>query len=333
MGKSWYDECYRKLFFDFHSAGTAVGLAAAFDAERWADRLLEANAQAVSVFTKCGFGYSFYRKGSVRYPHPHLPPGLDMLEEQIAALHRRGMKAIGYYHTFNSEPIARDHPDWIERNADGTTRGVSICLLSPPGPRVDAPARRGDREQLRRGFDVLRRHLRPQPLLLRRLPRAVRGGLRRGGAPAGQHRSRLVALRRLETGGPARPSAGGLRHDPCRAPGGRGVDQLGLHPADAGGGAGEHRRARRRHHPRGPGVQWQLPRLLLGAARAALRYHELGLPAVVGRLGLQARGGPATGGGHCHRPRRADLDRLPDAAGLRCPAGGDGGSWGRPLAS
>ena len=131
MGKSWYDECYRKLFFDFHSAGTAVGLAAAFDAERWADRLLEANAQAVSVFTKCGFGYSFYRKGSVRYPHPHLPPGLDMLEEQIAALHRRGMKAIGYYHTFNSEPIARDHPDWIERNADGTTRGVSICLLSP----------------------------------------------------------------------------------------------------------------------------------------------------------------------------------------------------------
>ena len=131
MPKTWYDECYRKLFFDFHSAGTAVGLAAAFDAEAWADRLVAANAQAVSVFTKCGYGYSFYQKGSVRYQHPHLPAGLDMLGEQIEALHRRGLKAIGYYHTFNSEPIARDHPDWIERNADGTPRGISICLLSP----------------------------------------------------------------------------------------------------------------------------------------------------------------------------------------------------------
>ena len=131
MKPSWYDTSYRKLFFDFHSAGTAVGLAAAFDAERWADRLVEANAQAVSVFTKCGFGYSFYQKGRVRYQHPHLPTGVDMLEEQIAALHRRGLRAIGYYHTFNSEPIARDHPEWLERDAEGRPRGIGVCLLSP----------------------------------------------------------------------------------------------------------------------------------------------------------------------------------------------------------
>ncbi len=128
---SWYDTSYRKLFFDFHSPGTTEGLAAAFDAERWADRVQEANAQAVSVFTKCGYGYSFYRKGSIRYVHPHLPEGLDMLEQQIASLHKRGIRAIGYYHTFNSEPIARDHPSWIERDAQGEPRERSICLLSP----------------------------------------------------------------------------------------------------------------------------------------------------------------------------------------------------------
>ena len=128
---TWYTTSYRKLFFDFHSPGTTEGLASAFDAERWADRLAAANAQAVSVFTKCGYGYSFYQKGAVRYRHPHLPAGLDMLGAQIDALHRRGMKAIGYYHTFNSEPIARDHPDWIERDADGKPRDTSICLLSP----------------------------------------------------------------------------------------------------------------------------------------------------------------------------------------------------------
>ncbi|NCP33278.1 MAG: hypothetical protein GW867_24985 [Armatimonadetes bacterium] len=131
MPTSWYDTSFRKLFFDFPSAGAAVGLAARFDAERWAERVQEANAQAVSVFTKCGFGYSFDQKGTVRYQHPHLPAGLDMLEAQITALHKRGLRALGYYHTFNSEPIARDHPNWIERDADGKPRGLSICLLSP----------------------------------------------------------------------------------------------------------------------------------------------------------------------------------------------------------
>lgn len=131
MSTSWYDRSYRKLFFDFHSPSTAVGLAAQFDAERWAERVQEAHAQAVSVITKGGYGHSFYRKGSIRYVHPHLPPGLDMLEEQVAALHKRGLRAIGYYHTFGSEPVARDHPDWVEREADGQPRGRSICMLGP----------------------------------------------------------------------------------------------------------------------------------------------------------------------------------------------------------
>ncbi len=52
--KDWYRTCYRKLFFDFHTHSSAVGLASSFDAEAWARRLHEANAQAVSVFTKCG---------------------------------------------------------------------------------------------------------------------------------------------------------------------------------------------------------------------------------------------------------------------------------------
>ncbi|MCE5258473.1 MAG: beta-galactosidase trimerization domain-containing protein, partial [Chloroflexi bacterium] len=36
-----------------------------------------------------------------------------------------------YYHTFNSEPIARDHPEWLERDAEGKEKGISVCLLSP----------------------------------------------------------------------------------------------------------------------------------------------------------------------------------------------------------
>jgi hypothetical protein len=131
MTTSWYDTSYRKLFFDFHSPGATQGLAADYDAAAWADRLCAAGVQAVSVFTKCGYGYSFYDQGSIRYRHPHLKAGVDMLGEQVTELHRRGLRAIGYYHTFNSEPVAAAHPDWIERNADGSPRGIQICMLSP----------------------------------------------------------------------------------------------------------------------------------------------------------------------------------------------------------
>jgi len=127
----WYATAYRKLFFDFHSQSTAVGLASAFDAEKWARRVEEANAQAVSVFTKCGRGWSFYRKGRVRYVHPQLPAGLDMLEEQIRTLHRRGIRAMGYYHVFGSEPLVRDRPGWVQRNAAGEASPTAICKLGP----------------------------------------------------------------------------------------------------------------------------------------------------------------------------------------------------------
>ncbi len=128
---SWYETSFRKLFFDYHSHETVKGLAAGFDAERWADRLAEANVQAVSVFTKCGSGWSFYRKGTVRYVHPQLPAGLDMLDAQIDALHRRNIKAIGYYSAFNSDPVGRDFPDWRVLTSKGEPNGTSICMQSP----------------------------------------------------------------------------------------------------------------------------------------------------------------------------------------------------------
>ena len=128
---SWYDTSYRKLFFDFHSPGATTGLAAGFDAEGWADRLVAANAEAVSVFIKGGYGYSFYRQGEIRYVHPSLPAGLDMVQAQIDALHARGLKAIGYYHTFSSEPVARDHPDWRRVDVEGLPDDTGICLLGP----------------------------------------------------------------------------------------------------------------------------------------------------------------------------------------------------------
>lgn len=127
----WYARSYRKLFFDYHSHSTSAGLASAFDAERWARQVQETNAQAVSVTAKCGRGWSYYRKGHVRHVHPLLPEGLDMLGEQVHALHRRGIRTIGYYETFQSERLRREQPDWLMLDEQGAPRRQGFCLIGP----------------------------------------------------------------------------------------------------------------------------------------------------------------------------------------------------------
>jgi len=131
----WWDETYRKLFFDLHSSQYAAGLASDFDAERWAERIEATGAQAVSVFMHCAYGWSFHRKGSYRHVHPHLPEGLDMAEEQIRALHKRGIKAIGYIAVLPSEALAETHPDWLVHRMPGIVGGRdgsrSVCVLGP----------------------------------------------------------------------------------------------------------------------------------------------------------------------------------------------------------
>lgn len=132
MPSSWPGQAYRKLFFDYHNHSTALGVAAAFDAPRWADQLVAAQVQAVSVCAKCMYGWSYYQKGSHRYVHPRLPAGLDMVEEQVQTLRERNIRAIGYYHTFGSEPVAKAHPDWLIVDKDGKSDlPNAVCLMSP----------------------------------------------------------------------------------------------------------------------------------------------------------------------------------------------------------
>jgi len=128
---SWYETSYRKLFFDFHSSQYTEDLAKGFDAEQWAQRLQDAHVQAASVFVKCGCGWSYGQRGSIRRLHPHLPEGMDMISSQLDALHKRGMRGIGYYHIFHSEPVAAEHPEWVECELDGAPRGYEMCIFSP----------------------------------------------------------------------------------------------------------------------------------------------------------------------------------------------------------
>lgn len=128
---SWYESAYRKLFLDYHTQRSAPEVGRSFDGARWAQTLQDAGVQAVSCISKCGYGWRYYRRGEVGRVHPLLPEGLDILEDTVRECHARDIRVIAYCHTFGSEYLAEERPDWLIRDAEGAAQGVQICLLTP----------------------------------------------------------------------------------------------------------------------------------------------------------------------------------------------------------
>src|SRR5690606_24104455 len=87
-----------------------------------ARRFREAHVNSVTVFAKCHHGHLYY---STKRPerHPGLRKNLDLLGEQVEALHREGIRAPIYLSVQCDEYAANNHPEWLARKPDGTTVG------------------------------------------------------------------------------------------------------------------------------------------------------------------------------------------------------------------
>ena len=107
----------RQVHLDFHTSPFIDDVASEFDAEKFADTMAKARVNSVTVFAKCHHGMSYYptKTGVV---HPALK-GRDLLGEQIAALHKRGIRAPVYYTVGWEEYSAFAHPEWRQLRKDG----------------------------------------------------------------------------------------------------------------------------------------------------------------------------------------------------------------------
>src|SRR3712207_5934636 len=102
----------RTVHLDFHTGPDVPDVAADFDPERFARTIAEAHIDSTTVFAKCHHGQLYYdTKRAER--HPGLPPGLDLLKEQIDALHAVGVRAPVYLSVQVDEQAAQDHPEWV----------------------------------------------------------------------------------------------------------------------------------------------------------------------------------------------------------------------------
>lgn len=106
----------RQIHLDFHTSRDFSEVAKDFDAEAFAQTMAEAAVSGVNVFAKCHHGYSYYpTKAGTQHP------GLsrDLLGEQIAALHRAGIKAPVYVSVLWDDLAAEQHPEWVVTNRFG----------------------------------------------------------------------------------------------------------------------------------------------------------------------------------------------------------------------
>lgn len=107
----------RTIHLDFHTGPAVPDVGADFDADAFARTFADAHVDSVTVFAKCHHGHLYYATDRPER-HPSLPAGLDLLGEQIEALHGAGIRAPIYLSVQVDEYAANHHSEWIAHDAE-----------------------------------------------------------------------------------------------------------------------------------------------------------------------------------------------------------------------
>jgi hypothetical protein len=107
----------RTIHLDFHTGPDVPDVAADFDPERFAATFAAAHVDSVTVFAKCHHGRLYYETHRPER-HPGLAPDLDLLKQQVDALHAVGIRAPVYLSVQVDEHAALTHPEWVAQHED-----------------------------------------------------------------------------------------------------------------------------------------------------------------------------------------------------------------------
>lgn len=121
----------RTVHLDFHTGPDVPDVASDFDATKFGEAFAAAHVDSVTVFAKCHHGHLYYDTQRAER-HPSLPAGLDLLGEQIEALHSRGIRAPIYLSVQVDEYAANHHPEWVAQEEDTRSARLYVDKSSAP---------------------------------------------------------------------------------------------------------------------------------------------------------------------------------------------------------
>lgn len=114
-----YSLPFRQIHLDFHTGPAIPDVGICFDAEAFGDTMARAHVNSVTLFAKCHHGHLYYNTTRPER-HPGLAADVDLLAMQVAALHKRGIRAPVYISVQCDEYAANTHPEWVARNPDSS---------------------------------------------------------------------------------------------------------------------------------------------------------------------------------------------------------------------
>jgi hypothetical protein len=107
------------VHLDFHTGPDVPGVGQDFDRDAFARTFRDADVDSVTVFAKDHHGLLYYDTDRPER-HPGLARDLDLMGEQIDALHSVGIRAPIYLSILCDEWAANTHPEWIALDEDLT---------------------------------------------------------------------------------------------------------------------------------------------------------------------------------------------------------------------
>lgn len=133
---------YKRMILDLHYGMHRPDAIVDVSVDEITEKMAGVGIDSLLHFPRDHWGYLF-TTGSTGTPHPNTPHDLFGLLQ--AALDRRGIVTTGYVSIHWDELAARQHPDWVMRNADGSPIRVKtrerrtdemahwtfLCLNSP----------------------------------------------------------------------------------------------------------------------------------------------------------------------------------------------------------
>lgn len=132
-GKKYPTRC---VHLDFHTSEYIDKLGENFVADEFAKTVKNAAIESMTVFAKCHHGWSYYDT-KIGQRHPNL--NFNLLDEQINALHKVGVKAPVYYTVGWSQRDVELFPESIYRDKNGIpVMAAGKFHDAPDAPRADA---------------------------------------------------------------------------------------------------------------------------------------------------------------------------------------------------
>lgn len=126
----------RQVHLDFHTSPDIAGIGSRFDKQQFQQALKMGGLDSITVFAKCHHGLCYYPTG-VGTMHPNLE--FDLCGAQIEAAHEIGVRAPVYITAGWSDLDAKQHPEWIQKNKDGSQYGTGSAVrardAAPDAPR------------------------------------------------------------------------------------------------------------------------------------------------------------------------------------------------------